>query len=250
MSEETEQKEEQQKEEQQKEESELEQRALDQGWNPNGKKSAEWFLEFGGMKDALKYQQRKLRQQEHDFNYRLDAVNKMHKAQLEITITELSRKRDEAVEDGNVAKVKQYQIDIDTARDQQLVNTSKPVDSIDPIYTDWVNKNQWFNENTKKAKYALVCNNEFTQNNPSASPNEVIAYIEKEVSDMFPKVNTRREEPSITENQSSKSKHTSRDITMKNLTIDEQLFWERGGHEMFASEKDFLKVVKDARAEK
>lgn len=235
-----------QQEEKQSDYSETEQKALADGWNPEGKKSAEWFLEFGEMKDALKFQQRKLKKQEEDFNYRLDAVNKMHKAQMDITISDLTRKRDAAVEDGDVAKVKQYQNDIDTAKDQQVVNAA-PAAPDQSEYQEWIEQNPWFNENTKKSKYALACNNEYLSQNPNASPKQVISYVEKEIEDMFPKVNSRREQPSTTEGRSRGSNGKSRELSMKDLTVEEQMFWKQGGSTLYSSEKEFLKVVKDGR---
>lgn len=235
-------------EEKQSEFTEIEQKALEQGWDPNGKKNAEWFLEFGELKDALKSQQRKLRTQEQEFNSRLEAVNKMHKAQMGITIADLTRKRDAAVEEGDVTKVKQYQDDIDAAKNQQVSSVAPAaVDPDQSVYQEWIDKNSWFTENSKKAKYALACNNEYLASNPNASPQQVIAYVEKEVNEMFPKVNSRREQPSTTETSTRRNTSNSRELTMNDLTVEERLFWRQGGSTLYPSEKEFLKVVKDSR---
>lgn len=236
----------------------IEQKAWDQGWrpeeqfegNPDNWKTAGEYVLFGEMQQQINEVKAEQRRKDAANEARIANLNKLHEAQRAQAIEDLKAQQRAAVE---VADTDEFD------RLQRQIDNHKPVESTpaapakDPAIEEWEARNPWINDvESEKAQQAQAFWAVAGQK-PGATAASALAYVDVQMAKLYPEesapANPRREMATMTEQSRSqgRSRRGSRELTMSDLTRDEQMQWQQFGQAMFSSEKDFLKAVADSR---
>lgn len=208
-----------------------------EGGDPDKWKTADAFNLAGEFMSTL-------RRKDADFERRLEGVQKLSQAQLEVQRTELTAKRDEMIEQGKVKEVHVLDKQIDTLTQQQQMPSHHPhMDTLN----EWNSNNAWINEKTPKASHARLYWSELS-NSGTPIP-QALSMLEAEIKKHFPPQSTQRT-ATLPETESSKgsrgfTQKTSA-LTMADLNDEERLAWRHMGH-AWKSEKEFLQAASDMR---
>tara|TARA_R110000850_G_C9996087_1_gene467970 strand:+ start:20059 stop:20865 length:807 start_codon:yes stop_codon:yes gene_type:complete len=234
---------------------EAEQKAWDGGWrpedqfegNPDNWKTAREYNMYGEFQEQLRGVQNDSRKKDQEFDTRIANLNKLHEHQTETAINTLRSQQRQAVEEADTEEFDRLQAEIDGHNTSAVDNT---VPAKDPAIVAWESANPWINDDgDEKAQQAMAFFN-VAASRPNATPQSALKYVDDQLAKLHPApTNPRREMPTNTETSTRQSsqRQRSRDLTMNDLTRDEADQYKQFGHSMFASEKDFLKAVADAR---
>jgi hypothetical protein len=236
---------------------ETEQTAFDQGWRPQEEfegpednwKTAKEYVRDGKFLATIKELSTKVDNQKKDFDSRLENTNKLHEARRNQEITALKKAQRDAVDDRDTQAYDDAQAKIAELESEQ-VETEQPNQDIDPVIDAWENKNTWIHDaNDERSEDAKAFWGLYLNKNPNATNTEVLAYVDKRISKIYPvnNSNPRREQPNTTETPTRRSNKNNKSLSMKDLTNDEQNEYKQFGS-MFTDEKSFLKAVSDTRA--
>ncbi len=231
-----------------------EEKATRDGWKPKDEwqgdpddwVSAKKFNERGDMIGQLK----QLREENRQFNERLENQRKFMQAQQEQTIKELEAKRQEAVESADVDKFNSVQKQIDTLQQPEPPANEPGVKPDDAqAINDWNAANPWIFEDSEKANYAKFLFAQYGSQGMSAQA--AIDRMQQQVNRQYPPQNPRRDEPSTSESPqpSPRGKQRETQLQWHQLTRDEVNVWNAMGKTAFGGDKKaFLQSVKDSRA--
>ena len=240
----------------------LEQEAMKDGWtrrddwekagkDPERHKSAHEFVEYGKLKSAMNETKRSLDETKADFDKRIESLNKLHKADIELKIKSLKAQQRTAISEADTEAYDSAQQQIDEI---QAVDAPKkePVQAgKDPLITEWENKNKWIDDPADpKAQIANGLWNGYAQSNPNATTKQKLDYVDQQLEAMGiikPPSNPRRDSPNETERGATIAKSGSK-ISMSTLTAEEKDTWRMHGNDIWGGdEKLFLQSVKDSR---
>lgn len=251
-----------QQEERQQEAAELsatEQKAFDQGWRPEDDfegekdnwKTAKEYIKDGEWIGKINDINSKMDDQQRQFDERLSNANKLNDARRKSEVESLRKEQKTAVSkaDEDAYDAAQVKIDaIDQQAQDETATTQQP--NVDPVIAAWEVKNPWINDAAStKAAVAQGIWNSYLNLNKSATSIQALAHVDAEINKLYPSTNgnPRRDQPNVTENQQRKPRRTNKDLTMSDLTSDEQQQWNQFGKTIFKTETAFLKAVKDTR---
>jgi len=239
----------------------LEQEALDSGWTPKEQfvekggdaerwKTAHEYVEYGKLKNALNNAKADQDRMKSDFDKRLESVNKIHKAQQEAQLNAYKEEQRRAVEEADTAAYDEAQKKIDGMKNE----TPQEVPAKDPKIIEWENKNSWVNDiKDPRAQEANDLWNSYVNRNPNDSVDNALAYIDRVMGLNERETNPRREAPSDTSRQTTKTK-TKSSLSFNDLTQEERDFYNQTKHDLWADAKhpngnvkEYLKAVKDSR---
>ena len=165
--------------------SDIEAEAIAHGWRPEGVEgrrslSAEEFLDRQPLYDELG----KLKKTTKKLQQGMEAMKQMHEGirqrEREKTIRELkdARKDALALEDYDAVN------DIDDKIAEEKVAASTP--PVNEAFNDWVEENEWYNQDEEMRSYADTIGAGYLHNNPNKPIAEVYKYVSKEVAKRFP----------------------------------------------------------------
>lgn len=236
-----------------------EQTAFDQGWRPQDDfegdqdnwKTAKEYIKDGEWIAKLNATNKKLDDQQRQFDERLSNANKLNEVRRKSEIESLRIDQSNAVNDADREGYDAAQVKIDAinkqSQDEVDTTTSQ---SKDPDVAEWETKNPWIND-TGNIKTAVTQGiwNSFLQQNPAANSKQALAHVDTELEKLYPSNNSnaRRSQPNSTESQQRRSRRSSKDLSMSDLTNEEQQQWNQFGKSIFKTEKAFLKAVTDTR---
>lgn len=236
--------------------SDMEQSAYSQGWRPEedfeGKgdwKTAKEFIRDGEWLGKIKELNQRMDGQKKEFNERLENTNKLNEARRESEIKELRTQQRNAVDAGDTDSYDDSQRQIDNL-EKQVITQAPATPQKDPAISAWEAENAWINEpGNEKAGVAQGIWNNFINQNPTATTQQALAYVDERIGNLYPSNpgNPRRSAPNTTETPRKSSQRKGKDLTMGDLTTSEQGEWNQYGKMMFKTEKAFLKAVSDSR---
>lgn len=237
----------------------IEQKAWDQGWrpeeqfegNPDNWKTAGEYVLFGEMQQQINDVKAEQRRKDAANEARITNLNKLHEAQQAQAIADLKAQQRAAVEVADTDEFDRLQRQIDNHS-----KAAKPVQAApekDPAIEAWEARNPWINDaESEKAQQAQAFWAVAGQK-PGATASSALAYVDAQMAKLYPEdsapSNPRRDMATMTEQSRTqgRGRRGSRELTMSDLTRDEQNQWQQFGQSMFSSEKDFLKAVADSR---
>jgi len=238
--------------------SEVEQEAIAQGWNPDGVEgkrtlSAEEFLDRKPLYDRLHKQEKKIK----DLDKAISAIQthekmvreRMHKDHLE----ELKAAKKEAFERMDFDSLERIEGQIETAKEEfktSIKEVQAPEISasevVQKIVENWASKNSWYEKDPALKKFADAQGILYRQENPNATPDEFLNYIESATKEVFPEKfkNMNRERPAAVEgsvsgarrNPTSAKQRTAKDLPEEAVSVMKTLI--RAG--AFKSEQDYV----------
>lgn len=229
-------------------EAKQEEKASQEGWKPYDE-----FVENGGDPEkwvpAAIFNVRgefigKLKDQDKQFNERLQGVNQLHEAQLKIQREELMSERADAIKEGG-----QQAVDRVAAIDKQLDTLSQaPVqNAVPPELQEWNQKNSWIKQAGARSVFAQTNFAQAIQAGKSIT--DAIKHVEELDRRDFPQTTTKKpKEPAALSEGGSKpgSKPSPKSLTWEDLTSDEVKIYNAmpGG---WKDKAHYLKAVADAR---
>jgi len=208
---------------------------------------------YGDFQIQIRENQAESRRKEAEFDERLANSNKLHEARRKSEIKDLKAQQLEAVEEADTEKYKQLQTQIDSHdAEPEATTTTK-----DPAVAEWETKNPWIND-TGSEKYAQAQAAWGIAASRGMDNQAALNFVDSQLAKLYPEEtqqeaprNPRREAATMTETSTRRSprQRGSKELTMSDLTRDEQKQWAQFGQEMFDDEKSYLKAVADARKE-
>jgi len=248
--------EEEQEQEQELDLSPIEQEAFDQGWRPkeefNGQedhwKTAKEYVNDGKWLAKLKESNQRIDQIETQFNERLENANKLAEAKRVQDIADLKKQQHKAAfEEGDEDAYNSAQKKIDELEQDAPKHQDQPKVEKAQSIVDWEDNNAWINDaNDERSGIAISLYDSFARNNPNGTIEQALAHVDSKIGVLYPTKNPRREQPNTTESPKRQAGRKGRELSMKDLTSEEQSNWNSFGRDMF-TEKEYLKAVKDAR---
>lgn len=231
-----------------------EQTAYDQGWRPEedfeGKegnwKTAKEYINHGEFIGQINDLKRQVNAQKTDFDERLDNTNKLNEARRKSEINDLKKAQREAVEMGDTDAYDKSQDKIDNLEKQPEAAPATP--GKDPAIAAWEAKNAWIDDPTdEKASIAQGIFSNYSNKNPNCTAQQALDHVDARLGKLYPTNNPRRDQPDANETPTRKSRQKGRELSMNDLTQDEQSEWNKYGSMMFKDQKSFLKAVADTR---
>ena len=238
-----------------------EQKAWDGGWRPEDQfkgdpenwKTAREYNMYGEFQSQIRENKAESRRKEVEFDERLANSNKLHEARRKSEIDDLKAQQLEAVEEADTEKYKQLQTKIDNHKE----DAEPTAPAKDPIVAEWEAKNDWIND-TSSDKYAQAQAAWGIAAGKGMGAQAALDFVDSQIAKLYPEDaqpetprNSRREAATMTETSTRRSprQRANKELTMNDLTRDEQRQWSQFGQEMFGDEKSYLKAVSDARKE-
>ncbi len=238
-----------------------EQKAWDGGWRPeeqfkgdpeNWKTAREYNL-YGEMQGQIREAKAETRREAAKNDERITNLNKLHEASKKAAIQDLKAQQREAVEEADTEKYDKIQTQIDN----QKVETEAVTPGKDPAVAEWEAKNDWIND-TGSEKYAQAQAAWGIAAQRGMDNQAALNFVDSQLAKLYPDEaqqeaprNPRREAATMTETSTRRStrQRANKELTMNDLSRDEQRQWSQFGQEMFGDEKSYLKAVADARKE-
>lgn len=207
-----------------------EQRATAQGWVPQDEwtgdpdlwRPAKEFLDRGELFKKIDDQNRTIK----DFKKVVDDLRKHNSRIAEVefkrALDSLKRQKRDAYAEGDADAVIEIEEKIDAVKEAQREAVTAPQDAApevqNPVFTNWVERNQWYQTNRAMKAFADDVGREAAGR--GMSPSEVLSLVENEVKKEFAEKfsNQRRNVPGNVEDSSPKSTSTKKD----NFTLSEE----------------------------
>ena len=204
--------------------------------------SAEVFNANGVWIERHKDQQKRMDDMESSFNTRLDGVNKIHQQQLDVQKSDLIRQRDEAIDGADRETANKIQDDIDNLATPAVEAVSSDQTTLD----NWNRSNPWIFQSGPKSAYAHSQLAQYERQGMNVA--QCLANMEADINREFPAINPNRETQPTPEGGSKPGKKRSAKVlTMSDCTEEERRIYKLMPG-TWATEKDYLKAVQDARA--
>lgn len=220
---------------------------ISDGGKPELYQSPEVFLALKEPLRTLKQQSKRLRQQEAEFDKRIQGQNVMHQAQLETQKSQLIANRDAAIDDLDKDAARNYQNQIDKIPPAQPTQQA-PVQSQD--VQDWSAdpKNAWIDKPGAKSTYAQSQFQAYL--NKGHDDITSIRLMESDISREFPEINSNAKTAPQIEGGTKPGNRASINVEMADLTPEESSIWKHSSSMWKGDKKAFLQSVKDSRSGK
>ena len=210
--------------------------ASEKGWkpfseyegNPSGWVDAAEFVKREPLFDKIKNQSKELREMRKTVDAMSTHFQKNVEAEVQKRLQVLDEKRDEAIELGDKAAVKE--IDKEIRIEQQNIQQQQNAPKIDPLITEFVDKNAWFNSNESMREFALAYNKSFLLKHPNdlkESLDKTLAAVKKAFPEEFTAVNPRRESVGAVEEGSGGKSPEKGKYTMNRLSEDQRRVYDQ-----------------------
>ena len=168
--------------------------AIKIGWNPNykGENSIDattYILKSREIQDTMHDQNTGLKDQLTNMQGSVDAlkehnerVYKSDVRKMQGEIETLKNEKRAAIELADVGKVDAIDKQIDDLEKDLTVPTTKPTETTNPVYDDWVKDNQWYLTDPEMATYAETV----AQQYQGAPSERIYSLIRQKVAEVFP----------------------------------------------------------------
>jgi chromatin segregation and condensation protein Rec8/ScpA/Scc1 (kleisin family) len=224
------------------------------GWNPDGPKSLEDFVEKGKMIEQIQSLKGQVQRQQTDFQNRINGLTKLQEASINQMEAEYEQKLRDAVNMSDYQGVKEAQQQIDNLQAAKAEMQSQPQEPVD--YPDearaWDEANPWIKENTAKAQYAREIFGSAMQEN-GGNIVEALAAVDKAVGNVSQPV-SQPEQPRVAKTMPSQAmpgrRSASGRLTEKDLSREEANLLQFMRTQPGFDEKQFFTSVADQRSAK
>ena len=204
---------------------EIEQEAIRHGWNPEGVEgktnlSGEEFMARQPLYNDLKKQGRKIRELEQAIQSFAEHNKKIAEVERNKAIAELKEQKKAAYANEDWEAI--------TEIDEKIADTkaTPTVQPINTIFSDWVDRNSWYQEDDKWRIRADGIGQSYSVSNPNATYEDVLAYVENEIRELRKSVTKQVDSPVEGVGNSRKSSVKGKKFSRKDLTSEEQKFMD------------------------
>lgn len=231
----------------------VEQKAAEQGWVPQDEwdgdpeqwRPAKEFLDRGELFKKIEDQNRTIK----EFKRALDDLKGHHARTRETeyarALVALKEQKIAALEEGDAATVIKLDDQIDLVKDEQskLKQAAvEPQEQINPEFTNWVDKNKWYETSQPMRAYADALGRDLAYK--GMSPAEVLKEVERQVRDEFPQKfrNSNRDKPGAVEGSTNKGGREGN--TSISLSDEERRVMQRFVRTGVMTEKEYMDELK------
>lgn len=195
---------------------ELESKAASQGWVPKEEWSGDpeqWrpakeFLDRGELFKKIDDQNRTIKEFQKTLNEFSKHHAKVRESEYKRAIEDLKAQKKEALIEGNADAVVDIDDKLELVREAQRSAPTPQVPAApaesNPIFVNWVERNNWYHNQPAMRAYADRLGNEL--GSQGKSPNEILAEVEREVKKEFAHKfnNPNRDKPGAVEGSTNK----------------------------------------------
>jgi len=246
--------------------SDAEKKARKFGWRPKDEwkgdeddwASSKRFLQTRDIIESNKHLRSDIDRMNHDFDSRIQNLQKFHQQNLDSQVDALKDKRDSAAEDADMVTYRAANKQLDDLQkqpepqrvdndQQQLMNNIVN----HPVTQSFVQENPWIREDGAKGTYGKKIFADWVgqnTNNPNATLEEGLKLVKESVNREFPQSNpNRKTNQSMGDKGSGPRKTTSKNrLSLDDLSRVETSIWHAMG-KTWKTEEDFLIAVADSR---
>lgn len=209
------------------------QQAVEQGWKPKEEyqgdpdkwKPAKEFVERGELFKKIDTMGKELKETRRALQMLKEHHNKVKEVEYSKAVNELKQLQKKHLEEGNsdgYLETTELLTDLKAEQKAREVVQEVTPTQPDPRFVSWVTDNKWYNSNPEMRQFADAVGMGYAQTNRNLSPEEVLAYVTKEVKERF---KDKFVNPNRTKSTLVGSSNTSAGTSTKNdieLTDDER----------------------------
>ena len=209
------------------------QQALEQGWKPKEEyqgdpdkwKPAKEFVERGELFKKIDTMGKELKETRRALQMLKEHHNKVKEVEYSKAVNELKQLQKKHLEEGNsdgYLETTELLTDLKAEQKAREVVQEVTPTQPDPRFVSWVTDNKWYNSDPEMRQFADAVGMGYAQTNRNLSPEEVLAYVTKEVKERF---KDKFVNPNRTKSTLVGSSNTSAGTSTKNdieLTDDER----------------------------
>lgn len=221
---------------------EVELEAIEHGWSSEGVEgkrnlTAEEFMDRQPLYDDLRSQKKQIKRLQEG----QEALKKHYTAQAERdrarVIEELKAAKKSALESENYDAV----VDIDDRIAETKAQTTETPTNEE--FNNWVDENNWYNQDKEMHEYADMIGSGYAQNNPSKPLGDVYAYVSSEVKKRYPDKfgNPQRSRATPVEGATKGRQSTSKQYSEKDLPEQDRQIMQTIVRSGAMSKQDYLK---------
>ena len=231
----------------------VEQKALEEGWVPQDEwtgdpeqwRPAKEYLDRGELFKKIEDQNRTIK----EFKRALDDLKGHHARTRETeyarALVALKEQKIAALEEGDAAAVIKLDDQIDLVKDEQSKlkqAVNEPQEQINPEFTNWVDKNKWYETSQPMRAYADALGRDLAYK--GLAPAEVLKEVERQVREEFPQKfrNSNRDKPSSVEGSTNKGGREGN--TSISLSDEERRVMQRFVRTGVMTEKEYMDELK------
>jgi len=210
-----------------------------EAWVESGKNPEDWVSEEVYKERGERIKQTAKLQKEHE--NQIKNLKLLHQVTLKNQREELLSKRDNYIEEADKAGVKAIDKQLaeldkldDLAKDDEPVKQSAPAEVV-----EWEAANPWCND-PADARLPLAQRTYKAAISAGSDPAEALELVDIAIAKKFSSKSTKPSQIAESSRSSTASRNDYAEVSMKNLTREEQKAWDSG---LFDSEKEFLKAV-------
>lgn len=246
--------------------SDAEKKATGLGWRPKDEwkgdeddwTGAKRFLQTREIIESNKHLRSDIDKMNHEFDNRIQNLQKFHQQNLNTQIQSLKDKRDSAAQDADMETYHAANKQLDDLQTQPApLNDNNDQQQFvtnivnHPVTQSFINENPWIKEQGAKGVYGQkIFADWVTQNtnNPNAILEEGLKLVKESVNREFPQNNPNREaNQSMGDKGGGARKTTPKNrLSMSDLSREENNIWHAMGS-TWKNQEDFLIAVADAR---
>lgn len=211
----------------------IEQKASEQGWvpqdqwdgEPDAWRPAKEFLDRGELFKKIDDQNRVIKQLKHTQELFARHHDKVRETEYKRALSELKAKKRDAYIEGEIDKVLEIDEEIEAVKVARSIPAPQPQPepAVNPVFTAWVQKNSWYNDNKAMRAFADKLGNELGAAggiSPSDLLTEVESQVKKEFAHKFQ--NPRRQQAAAVEGEGKAGAGKSQKAESFELSAEEE----------------------------
>jgi hypothetical protein len=235
------------------------QQAVEQGWKPKAEyqgdpdkwKEAKEFVERGELFKKIDTMGKELKETRRALQMLKEHHNKVKEVEYSKAVNELKQLQKKHLEEGNSdGYLETTELLTDLKAEQkarEVVQEGTPTQP-DPRFVSWVTDNKWYNSDPEMRQFADAVGMGYAQTNRNLSPEDVLAYVSKEVKERF---KDKFVNPNRTKSTLVGSSNTSAGTSTKNdieLTDDERRVMNTFIRTGVLTKEEYLSEIKRMRS--
>lgn len=235
------------------------QQALEQGWKPKAEyqgdpdkwKEAKEFVERGELFKKIDTMGKELKETRRALQMLKEHHNKVKEVEYSKAVNELKQLQKKHLEEGNsdgYLETTELLTDLKAEQKAREVVQEVTPTQPDPRFVSWVTDNKWYNSDPEMRQFADAVGMGYAQTNRNLSPEEVLAYVTKEVKERF---KDKFVNPNRTKSTLVGSSNTSAGTSTKNdieLTDDERRVMNTFIRTGVLTKEEYLSEIKRMRS--
>ena len=235
------------------------QQAVEQGWKPKEEyqgdpdkwKPAKEFVERGELFKKIDTMGKELKETRRALQMLKEHHNKVKEVEYSKAVNELKQLQKKHLEEGNsdgYLETTELLTDLKAEQKAREVVQEVTPTQPDPRFVSWVTDNKWYNSNPEMRQFADAVGMGYAQTNRNLSPEEVLAYVTKEVKERF---KDKFVNPNRTKSTLVGSSNTSAGTSTKNdieLTDDERRVMNTFIRTGVLTKEEYLSEIKRMRS--